>query len=378
MFKAEKSALLSALETARGAIERRNTIPVLANVLFEQADEEDRLSLRATDLDIQIDVSFAAEREASFAPFTAPALMLHSIVKSLPDGREITLSDPKPNGRAMQEIEVKSGRSKFRLPILPASDFPELPAMQGKAFSFPVAPLRQALSDAAFAVSGDEARHYLQGVFLHRRKKDFALIATDGHKLVRRIVDAGEVPADPPSVIIPTKTVNFLIGALPESGEVEIAIDDRRIAIAYGHTHISSKLVDGTFPDYERVIPNDLDREAVIERRALLDAAKRVGLVTATRSKAAVLTFAEGALTISLNDQESGGAMEDIDAECAFDERCGVNNTYLAESLSHMPGARVTVRMATPPHLIALTSAEGHDDDVIIIMMMRVRKRVQQ
>lgn len=371
MFTAEKSALLSALETARGAIERRITIPILANILFDRGEDEKHLRLRATDLDIEITVLFPAAVDETFTAFTVPALTLHSIVKSI-NGTEITVTPAPKQQHGMADIIVKSGRSRFRLPVLPASDFPALPTISTEPFEIGAQPFRQALSEIAFAISTEETRYYLNGVFVHRRKDDIALVATDGHRLAVRVINSGTAPAELPPAIIPAKTVGLLISNLPETGEVSLAISDSRIAVAYGNVLISSKLIDGTYPDYARIIPTALPNSVLADRRQLADSVKRTGLVSSRKTHPVKLTFANDLLTVELHDNDSGEALEEIDTECGFEEVIGINHTYLGEALERISGSKVSIGMDDAPQNVALKSRDGHDDDVIIIMLMRV------
>ncbi|MGV0909220.1 DNA polymerase III subunit beta [Martelella sp. FOR1707] len=372
MFTAEKSALLSALETANSAVERRNTIPILANVLFERADDPDRLTLRATDLDIEITVSFAADAAEGFEPFTVSAAMLLSIVKSLPDGA-ITIANANAKANALHDVTVKSGRSKFRLPVLPAEDFPTLPEMTAKPITVDAQPFRQALVETAFAMApAKDTRDYLKGVYLHRRKSDFALVATTGHYLSVRVIDAFDSPKDLPGVIISDKMVGILVKALPETGTVSLRLDERRISAVIGNRTITAKLIGATYPDYPRMIAAGLDDAVTVERKKLLEATKRVGLVLTAMSKAASLTFANGQLTIEAADREAGDASEEVEIEGEIEKRIGVNQQYLAAALDHIPGARIAINTGdAASQQLRLTSPDGHEDDLIIIMLMR-------
>ncbi|MGV0817163.1 DNA polymerase III subunit beta [Martelella sp. AMO21009] len=372
MFTAEKSALLSALETANSAVERRNTIPILANVLFERADDPDRLTLRATDLDIEITVSFAADAAEGFEPFTVSAAMLLSIVKSLPDGA-ITIANADAKANALQDVTVKSGRSKFRLPVLPAEDFPTLPEMTAKPITVDAQPFRQALVETAFAMAGQkEDRVYLKGVHLHRRADDIALVASNGHLLTVRVIDSFDSPADLPGIIISDKMVGILAKALPETGTISLRIDDRRISAEIGNRTITAKLVEATYPEYPRLIAAGLEDTITVERKKLLEASKRVGLVLTAMSQATVLTFAEGLLTIEAADREAGDASEDLEIDGEIEARIGVKQQYLAGALDHMPGARIAIHTGAGAGQIRLTSPDGHADDLIVIMLMRV------
>ncbi|WP_052699661.1 DNA polymerase III subunit beta [Martelella endophytica] len=372
MFKAEKSALLSALETARGAVERRNTIPILANVLFEEGGEKGHLRVRATDLDIEITVKFAAEIDKGFMAFTVPAQLMTSIVKNM-GGSEISVTAEPDKSGGLHEVVVRSGRSRFRVPVLPATDFPSLPEIREKPFELDAAAFRQGLIDTAFAIApANDSREMLKGVFIDRREHDIALVATHGHYMARRIIDAGESPSDLPAAIIPDKTVSILTKALPEAGTLQVAIDDSRISIGMGSKSISSKLIDATYHDYNRMILPGMDLEATADRKALAEAVKRVGLVASEMSRAAVLQFGKGTLSVEMASPDAGDATDELEIECGFEERVGINQSYLAATLDHIPGSRVTMRRTKGGDRVEITSPDGHDDDIVIVMMMRV------
>ncbi len=371
MFKAEKSALQAALKTARAAVENRNTIPILANVLIEDGAGDGHLRVRATDLDIEITVTFAADADKDFVPFTVPAKLMGEIVDNMP-GSEIAVAAEKGRGKKLEEITVRSGRSRFRLPVLPAEDFPSLPEIGSDPFELDAATFRQALIETAFAMApANDPREMLKGVFLDRRENDIALVATHGHYMALRVIDAGGSPADMPAAIVPDKMVKILTKALPEAGKLEIAIDDSRFRVGMGSRTISSKLIDASYHDYTRMIAGDMNLTAKADRKTLAESVKRVGLVATGMSRAAVLNFSENALSIEMRDPDAGNACDDLEIECDFTERVGVNNSYLAATLDHITGSRIVIRRTKGGDRIAITDPDGHDDDIIVLMIMR-------
>jgi DNA polymerase-3 subunit beta len=319
----ERAHLVAALTQATKAVETRNTYPILANVYLAASD--DRLTLRATDLDIEITTSVPAQGE--LAATTVPARTLLDIARKMPAGAEITL---EPNDG---HLVVKAGRSRFKLSVIDAGDFPSL---QSGAFTASFsADLSAMFAPIQFAISDEASRYYLNGIFLHTVGEETRAVATDGHRLARVTVPTvGEIPA----VIIPKKTV----GLLPD-GEVHVELSDTKIRFRSGETTILSKLIEGSFPDYERVIPKNNERHLVVDRAALLAAVERVGVVADDRSgKSVRLDLASDSVTLNLRGADDE-ATEELAAEYGDEPMSvGVNTAYLAEMLRNVSGEKVT------------------------------------
>ena len=255
----ERANLLKALNHVHRVVERRNTIPILSNVLLRA--DRDELSLKATDLDMEIVDRVPAAVEQAGAS-TVPAHMLYDIVRKLPDGAEIALDTGSGQTMALQ-----AGRARFALQMLPDADFPDLNAGELPfAFTIAAEALKRLIDRTQFAISTEETRYYLNGIYFHvvgeGAMARLRAVATDGHRLAKAEMPAPEGSAGMPGIIIPRKTVGEIQKLLedPET-EVSAALSDSKIRLAIGNLVLTSKLIDGTFPDYERVIPKANDKE---------------------------------------------------------------------------------------------------------------------
>lgn len=322
----ERGHLVAALGTVIKAVETRNTYPILANVYL--AADDGFLTLRGTDLDIEITTRIPAT--GTLAATTLPARKLNDIARKFDAGAEITLEQ---DGDA---VTVKSGRSRFKLAALPADSFPDLKS--GKFTASFSADLAAMFAPVQFAISNEETRYYLNGVFLHSTGDETRAVATDGHRLARVTVPTlGEIPA----VIIPRKTV----GLLPD-GVVSVELSDTKIRLRQGETTILSKLIEGTFPDYDRVTPKNNDKALVVDRAAMIAAVERVGTIANERGgKTVRLDLASDSVTLTVTvDGET--AEDELAAEYGDEPMSiGFNAGYLAEILRTATGERVTLEL---------------------------------
>src|ERR1700730_19249163 len=263
-LKADRATLLKALAHVQSVVERRNTIPILANGML--AVRDGKLTLTATDMEIAIveDVPASTTRNGSC---TAPAATLYEIVRKLPDGAEVELDHP--GGDA--QLALRAGRYATSLVVLPTEDFPSMTAgTLPNKFSLSAAELRGLIDRTRFAISTEETRYYLNGIYLHATKNNevpvIRAVATDGHRLARVEITAPEGAAGMPGIIVPRKTV-IELRKLVEEGEeeVQIALGETKIRCAIGEAALTSKLIDGTFPDYDRVIPANNDKILEVE-----------------------------------------------------------------------------------------------------------------
>ncbi len=314
-FKADRATLLKALAHVQSVVERRNTIPILANVMIAVRDS--RLTLTATDMEIAVVEDVTAESSRNGA-CTAPAATLYEIVRKLPEGAEVELDHP--GGDA--QLALRAGRFATSLVVLPTEDFPSMTAgTLPHKFGLGAATLRGLIDRTRFAISTEETRYYLNGIYIHAADgangKVLRAVATDGHRLAR--VEVEPVPpgaAGMPGVIVPRKTVNELRKLLDEvSGEVDVALSDTRIQFKVGTIQLTSKLIDGTFPEYERVIPRDNDKVLRVGSGDFAHAVGRVAAISAERSRPVKLSLARDLLVISAASAEQGSATEELDAD---------------------------------------------------------------
>ena len=313
-FKADRATLLKALAHVQSVVEKRNTIPILANVMITAKDV--RLSLTATDMEIAV-VEEVPATSLQDGACTAPAGTLYEIVRKLPDGAEVQFEHTGGNA----QLTLRAGRFATSLVVLPTDDFPSMTAgALPHRFSVPALALRGLIDRTRFAISTEETRYYLNGIYLHAAESDGAKVlrsvATDGHRLARV-----EEPLPPgaggmPGVIIPRKTVTELRKLLDEvSGDVDVALSDTRIQFRAGPITLTSKLIDGTFPEYERVIPRENDKILRVGKKDFSDAVGRVAAISSERSRPVKLSLARNLLVISAASPEQGTASEELDEE---------------------------------------------------------------
>jgi DNA polymerase-3 subunit beta len=312
-FKADRATLLKALAHIQSVAEKRNTIPILANALIRV--HEGKLSFTATDMEIAVVEEVAVVAAQSDGATTAPAATLYEIVRKLPEGAEVELD--QPGGDA--QLALRAGRYATSLVTLPTDDFPSMTAgTLPHRFKLPASTLRGLIDRTRFAISTEETRYYLNGIYLHTAEGEggrvLRAVATDGHRLARVEEPEPEGAAGMPGVIVPRKTVAELRKLLDEeSGEVEIGLSDTRIQFRVGPIQLTSKLIDGTFPEYERVIPKDNDKVMRVGNKEFSDAVSRVAAISSERSRPVKLSLARDLLTLSAASPEQGTATEELD-----------------------------------------------------------------
>ncbi|ARE40379.1 DNA polymerase III beta subunit [Rhodovulum sp. P5] len=367
----ERGALLKAVGQAQSVVERRNTIPILANVLIEA--EGASVSFRATDLDIEVVDKVQAMVERAGAT-TVPAVTLHEIVRKLPDGALVELSDDGASGR----LEVRAGRSHFTLATLPKEDFPVMASSEYTSnFSAEAPVLRRLFDKSKFAISTEETRYYLNGVYMHVADGEdgrvLRCVATDGHRLAR--IDAA-LPAGAetmPGVIVPRKTVGELRKLLEDDDtQIAVSVSETKVRFATPEITLTSKVIDGTFPDYSRVIPAGNTRRLEVDAAEFARAVDRVATVSSERSRAVKLALDEDRMVLSVNAPDSGAAEEEL-AVAYGDEKLeiGFNAKYLLEIASQVDreNAVFLFNSAGDPTLMR----EGNDESAVyVVMPMRV------
>lgn len=324
-LRIERADLVAALTAVARIIESRNTYPILANIHLSFAG--DRLTVRGTDLDIEITTSFPAAGE--LATTTAPAKTLLEIVKKFPAGSEVTLELDGPT------LLVRSGKSRFKLAVIDASSFPDIKSGEfGAEFEVDLAAL---FAPVAFAISSESARYYLNGIYLAGDGKKLTAVATDGHRLAKHVLPGCVAKFD--AIIIPTKTV----GVVPQ-GTISVAVNNEKVRFTVGHTVIVSKLIEGTFPDFERVIPKSNDRLVIADRAALQAAVDRVGTVASERG-GKVVGFAVDGEVITLTVQaENDSATDEVASEYEGEPvDSGMNARYMQDILAAVTGDKVTL-----------------------------------
>jgi len=347
----ERATLLKGLGHVHSVVERRNTIPILSNVLIE-AEEEGGIRLMATDLDLQINETVEANVTEPGAT-TVPAHTLFDIVRKLPEGSQVELI------AAEGRMQVNAGRARFTLSTLPRDDFPviaegDLPTQ----FELPAATLRQIVDKTRFAISTEETRYYLNGIYLHVSDGEplaggvnqpvLKAAATDGHRLARVTVARPEGAQGMPGVIIPRKCVAELRKLLDEiDGTVQTSLSESKIRFGLGNAVLTSKLIDGTFPDYSRVIPTANDKLLKLDPRSLEEGVDRVSTIASERTRAVKLSLDRDRVTLSVTSPENGTASEEVPADYGAEGvEIGFNARYLLDILGQIEGDVMEVHLA--------------------------------
>ena len=313
-FKAERATLLKALAHIQSVAEKRNTIPILANALI--AAKGSTLSFTATDMEIAIVEEVAASVSRDGAT-TAPAATLYEIVRKLPEGAEIEIEMAQEGA----QLTLRAGRYSTSLVTLPTDDFPSMTAGQlPHRFQLSGLALRGLIDRTRFAISTEETRYYLNGIYLHAVESDgswvLRAVATDGHRLARVEEPIPDGATGMPGVIIPRKTVAELRKLLDEeSGEVEVGLSDTRIQFKAGPITLTSKLIDGTFPEYERVIPRDNDKILRVGKKDFAEAVGRVSAISSERSRPVKMSLSRDLLVLAAASPEQGTATEELDGD---------------------------------------------------------------
>lgn len=367
----ERAALLKSLNHVQSVVERRNTIPILSNVLIEA--DRDELRLKATDLDLEVIETVKADIAEPGAT-SIPAHICYDIVRKFPDGSQLEFATAA-DGNGMT---LRSGRSEFNLQALAREDFPSLSADDlGHSFEIQAADLRRLIDKTRFAMSTEETRYYLNGIYLHTAEKDGAsvlrAVATDGHRLAMVELPAPNGAVGMPGVIIPRKTVLELHKLMEESdGGVAIDLSDSQIRIAFDNIVLTSKLIDGTFPEYGRVIPQGNDKTMTADTQGFNRAVDRVSTISSDRGRAVKIDLASGRVNLVVNNPESGSATEEMEVDYAGDNlEIGFNARYLLDILAQLEGGQACFDMADSGSPTLIRDPEDVSA-IYVLMPMRV------
>ena len=338
-FSLQREALLKPLAQVVNVVERRQTLPVLANLLTQVSGGQ--LSLTGTDLEVEM-VSRVAVDDAQDGETTIPARKLFDIVRALPDGSKVTLS------QSGDKITVQAGRSRFTLSSLPANDFPSVDEVEAtERVSVPETALKELIERTAFAMAQQDVRYYLNGLLFDLADKRLRCVATDGHRLALCETALEEAVPTKRQIIVPRKGVQELQRLL-EGG-------DRAVVLEMGRNHIrikrddvtfTSKLIDGRFPDYEAVIPIGADREVLIDREALRASLQRAAILSNEKYRGVRLEMSPGLVRINAHNPEQEEAQEEVEAETRVDGLAvGFNVNYLLDALSALRDEQVVLQL---------------------------------
>ncbi|HEY0044708.1 MAG TPA: DNA polymerase III subunit beta [Allosphingosinicella sp.] len=365
----ERATLLRSLGHVQSVVERRNTIPILSNVLIE-AMEGGGLRLMATDLDLQVNEEIEANVTQPGAT-TVSAHTLFDIARKLPEGSQVELNASEG------KMQVNAGRARFNLATLPRDDFPviaegELPTR----FELPAATLRQIIDKTRFAISTEETRYYLNGIFLHVSDEAQPVLkaaATDGHRLARVTVPRPAGAEGMPDVIIPRKCVAELRKLLDEvDGTVQVSLSESKVRFGLGAAILTSKLIDGTFPDYSRVIPTANDKILRIDPRSFMEGVDRVATIASEKTRAVKMALDRDRITLSVTSPENGTAAEEVPGDYNADGmEIGFNARYLLDILGQIEGDTLEMHLADAAAPTLLRESDNAPA-LYVLMPMRV------
>lgn len=370
----ERATLLRCLSHVQSVVERRNTIPILSNVLIDASDGGS-VRVMATDLDLQVVETMSASSVDQPGAITVSAHLLFDIARKLPEGSQVSLTTSD------NRLEVKAGRSNFKLPTLPRDDFPvivegDLPT----SFELPARLLAELIDRTRFAISTEETRYYLNGIFLHVTDEDEPLLkaaATDGHRLARFTIPRPEGAAGMPDVIVPRKAVGELRKLLEEALDSNVLIDLSASKIRFtlggeGGMVLTSKLIDGTFPDYSRVIPTANDKLLKVDPKLFFSGVDRVATIATEKTRAVKIGLDHDRVTLSVTSPDNGTAAEEIAADYRAESmEIGFNANYLKDILGQIDAETVELHLADAgaPTLIRENEASRA---LYVLMPMRV------
>ena len=365
-FSIERAALLRAVNHVQGVVEKRNTVPILSNVLMKA--EDGVLALAATDMDLEINEAVAAQIGEPGST-TVPAHMLHDIVRKLADDASVSFT-LDPDGNSMT---VKSGRSNFKLSCLPVADFPEIGAGElPSEFEISSSDLRAIIDRTKFAMSSEETRYYLNGIYLHAIENEgvtlLRAVATDGHRLSRYEMPCPAGAEEIPGIIIPRKAVLEIRKLIEEAADtIKINISESKIRFTFDHVVMTSKLIDGTFPDYDRVIPKGNDKVVELDPKAFTSAIDRVSTISDGKTRAVKIAMNGKTMTLSASTPEAGSATEEVEISSDANMEIGFNARYLLDITSQIEGAgcRITLADSASPTIIQ----DNSDPSALYVLM---------
>lgn len=364
-FRVSKAAISTALTQLARIVERRNTIPILSNVAM--IAEKGVLTLKATDLDIEAVTSIGIDSITDGALTVAAVLAADVVRKMNGDTIEFVASE--------REVTVKAGRSKFSLQSLPLDDMPTL--LVGSftnTFDIERSKLKAALSKVSFAMSTEETRYYLCGVYMHiRGTGELTFVATDGHRLAKYMMNAPDGAEGMPGIILPRKTVAELSKMLDGEGTVTVSVSTSKIRFDFGTSSLTSKLIDGVFPDYDRVIPAKQGTTVMgVETKSLTGAVDRVATISSERGRGVKFTLTSGSLHLLTQNPDSGCAEDEVAIDYDRDEMSiGFNAKYVNELLSHVGGS-TTLFFLSDSASPAIIEAQGDESTTFVLMPMRI------
>lgn len=368
LIKTQRDSLLAPLQSVSGIVEKKHTLPILSNVLLEK--HGDRLTLLATDIEIQITTSTPVASNEGDGAVTVGARKLQDILRSLPDSAEVSLNLEE------KRLQVKAGKSRFNLQTLPAEDFPQMALSEGEIQKITVTQkqFRRLLGQTQFSMAAQDVRYYLNGLLLLVEGNELRAVATDGHRLAyASMALEGEVALPRQELILPRKTVLELSRLLADSDEpLQIELTSNQVRFQFGNINLVSKLIDGKFPDYERVIPATLKNFVVLNRTALLQSMVRAAILTNEKFRGVRLVLTPGSLKIMAANAEQEEAQEELEVEYTGDAiDVGFNVGYLLDVLNNSSAESIEWGF-NDANSSALLTIPGNERFKYVVMPMRI------
>lgn len=364
----EREDLLKPLQMVIGVVERKQTLPILSNILLDTKDN--RISITGTDLEIELIGQSTIQNEvASPAKITLPGRKLVDICKALPDGAPVELFQEK------EKVILRSGRSRFTLSTLPAADFPSTEQQEGHvSFNTPQQTLKKLLQSTYFSMAQQDVRYYLNGLLLEITNGAIRAVATDGHRLATTLVDANVKVDHRLQVIVPRKGILELMRLLDDSeDDVSVSISSNHIRIQHPHFCLTSKLVEGRFPDYERVIPKNGDKVFQINRDVLKQALQRSAILCNEKFRGIRFELRNNLLRILANNPEQEAAEEELEIDYANEDLdIGFNVNYLIDILNTIRSEQVQFTFKDGNSSILVEEAGKASDSCFVVMPMRL------
>lgn len=366
LIKSQRDTLLAPLQSVSGIVERRHTLPILSNVLLEK--KGDQLTLLATDIEIQITTSTTCTGGEGDGAVTVGARKLQEILRSLPDSTEITVNLED------KRLQVKGGKSRFNLQTLPADDFPRMTLSEGdtKQFTITQKAFRQLIAKTQYGMAAQDVRYYLNGLLLLVEGKELRAVATDGHRLAYASVEIEtELPRQ--EMILPRKTVLELNRLLVDSDDaLNITLSSNQVRFAFGNIVLVSKLIDGKFPDYERVIPPSLRNHMTVGRQMLMQAMQRAAILTNEKFRGVRVVLGEMSLKLIAANAEQEEAQEEIEVQYTGEPiDVGFNVGYLLDVLNNVHSDEIQWSF-NDANSSALITVPGNDRFKYVVMPMRI------
>ncbi len=367
LFKGPRDQFLIPLQAVCGIVEKRHTLPILSNVLIEKS--AGRLTLLATDIEMQIRTTTPADGSEQVA-VTVAARKLQDILRSLPEGAVVSFDLEE------RRLQLKAGKSRFSLQTLPAEEFPRMAEAAGQAVVLKLTQRRfkRLLSQVQYAMAQQDIRYYLNGLLLAGQGDELRLVATDGHRLafVSETVGEGD-RQEHIEAILPRKTVLELLRQLADNDEaLEIALTSSQVCFRFGNVEFISKLIDGKFPDYERVIPKNQNKLIVLDRASFQHSLQRAAILTNEKFRGVRLILAPGSLKIISSNADNEEAQEEIEVDYAAEELdVGFNVNYLLDVLNNVPAEKIEVRLSDG-NSSALITLPDDERFKYVVMPMRI------